>query len=315
MDTRLEEINRQLEELAMQQCRREKLEATLGDLRAQCRERQSRESETARILEREEADVTRLEGVSLKGLLLSLTGGKDERLHQERREAAAARLQHDQAARDLLYIQGQLDRAEEEYRSLQEVPRRQRNLLEEKAALLMAQGSAAGHALTQVEAELNGVRAQRRELGEAVSAGRQARAALERVLGELDSAEGWGVWDMLGGGLVTTIIKHGHIDDAKSGLDEAQCALSRFRTELADVNITDCPQVEVGGFATFADYFFDGLLADWYVQSGIHDAQAGVSDTCHRVTEALARLERQDRSLEDRLRALEERRRELLKSN
>ena len=138
---------------------------------------------------------------------------------------------------------------------------------------------------------------QRREVGEAISAGRTAESALSAVLNSLDSAEDWGTWDMLGGGLLTTMAKHGHLDDAQAGIGWAQQCLSRFRTELADVRDMELPQVQVGEFATFADYFFDGIFVDWYIQSRINDAQRGVEAVDSRVCEVLNRLQWMDQEL------------------
>ena len=39
--------------------------------------------------------------------------------------------------------------------------------------------------------------------------------SLDSVLSSLESAEGWGTWDLLGGGLISDLAKHSHIDDAK----------------------------------------------------------------------------------------------------
>lgn len=126
---------------------------------------------------------------------------------------------------------------------------------------------------------------------------KERREALSAVLNSLDSAEDWGTWDMLGGGLLTTMAKHGHLDDAQAGIGWAQQCLSRFRTELADVRDMELPQVQVGEFATFADYFFDGIFVDWYIQSRINDAQRGVEAVDSRVCEVLNRLQWMDQEL------------------
>ena len=91
--------------------------------------------------------------------------------------------------------------------------------------------------------------------------------------------------------------KHGHLDDAQAGIGWAQQCLSRFRTELADVRDMELPQVQVGEFATFADYFFDGIFVDWYIQSRINDAQRGVEAVDSRVCEVLNRLQWMDQEL------------------
>ena len=33
--------------------------------------------------------------------------------------------------------------------------------------------------------------------------------ALDQMIGQLDSAAGWGTWDILGGGMLATMAKHG----------------------------------------------------------------------------------------------------------
>ena len=291
MQDRLEEINRELRELEEKNARRGRLDAALRDLRAQRAERAEQERRTAAVLYKEQADVEKLEGRGLKALLLSLSGDKEERLAKERREELSAQLRHDQAVRDLDYINREIGRVQAQQQELEGVRQRIAALLEEKKALLQTLGGETGRRLGELDRALGEVRARLREIDEAVSAGQAARDALNEVIGELDAAGDLGVWDMLGGGMLVTMAKHGHIDEARDGIDRAQRALSRFRTELSDVTVGNVPQVEIGQFATFADYFFDGLLSDWYVQSGIRDSQANVEYTLQRVEEALRQLD------------------------
>ena len=134
------------------------------------------------------------------------------------------------------------------------------------------------------------------------------------VQDDLDAARSWSTWDMLGGGLISTAIKHGHLDDAQDGLRQVQRALSDFRTELADVGDLQVPDISIGSFATFADYFFDGIFVDWYVQSNIHDAQNGVSEVHTKVLNVLHTLEGAEDSLDLELEGLKARRSALLDS-
>ena len=137
-----------------------------------------------------------------------------------------------------------------------------------------------------------------REIQEAIQAGLAAQRALEEMSGDLSGAENWGIWDMVGGGMMATFAKHGCLDDAQDAAYEARRALSRFRTELADVSSDQVPDVELGEFALFADYFFDGLFADLLVQSRIRDAQRQVDDILGRVEQLVARLRAERESLE-----------------
>ena len=287
MDERLNEINRELKELNEALARANGLERRLDDLRAQYEERKARVEETARLLTKEREDVEKLEKGGLRALLLSLTGDRE----------VAARLQYDQARRDAEDLEERIRDLLQEREELRAVRTRLEALLGEKAERLKELGGTGGTRLAELDRALDALAAQRREVGEALHAGRQAEQALSGVLDSLDSAESWGTWDMLGGGLFTTMAKHGHIDDARAGIDHAQRALSRFRTELADVRDMELPQVQIGEFATFADYFFDGFFMDWMVQSKIQDAQEGVSEVHVRVLNALRNLERMDQNL------------------
>ena len=312
MDERLNQINAELKQLNEAQARQEQLEAQLRDLQAQRAERDRRVMETGRLFREEQDDVDRLEKGGLRALLLSLTGDREVRLSQERREALSAKLQYDQARRDLEDIDRRIGELLREKDGLRVDRIRRDALLEEKAGLLKQLGGAAGARLTELDQQLDALGHQRREVQEALSAGRSAETALSAVLDSLDSAEDWGTWDMFGGGLLSTMAKHEHLDDAQAGIGYAQQCLSRFRTELADVQRMDVPQVYIGDFATFADYFFDGLFADWYVQSRIHDAQDGVSEVHLRVLDALRRLEEMDRGLKGEQDSLEGERARLL---
>ena len=66
-----------------------------------------------------------------------------------------------------------------------------------------------------------------RDVREAREAGLRALDSLEKARGALDSARGWGVFDMLGGGMLSTLVKHSKLDDARHYLDQAEYDRSR----------------------------------------------------------------------------------------
>lgn len=96
---------------------------------------------------------------------------------------------------------------------------------------------------------------------------------------------------MFGGGLISDIAKYSHLDDAQRQINGLQRSLSRFRTELSDVDIRADIQVEVDGFLRFADVFFDNIFTDWAVLDRIRRAQSQVRDAESAVRAILYRLE------------------------
>ena len=130
-----------------------------------------------------------------------------------------------------------------------------------------------------------------RERQEAIDAGERALDSLYGVRKDLESAGNWGLLDMFGGGMFTTFVKHSKMNDAQRYMERAKRDLAAFSRELADVSET--LNINSGDFLTFADYFFDGFVADMMVQSRIRDAQRQVDDAIYRVESILSRLRNQ----------------------
>ena len=132
----------------------------------------------------------------------------------------------------------------------------------------------------------------RREMKEAMDAGERALTSLRNAQEKLNSAGNWGLFDMFGGGLFSTIMKRSKMDDAQQLMEAAKTNLKRFQRELKDVNIPLDLRMEVGSFLSFADFFFDGFVADYLVQSKISEAKEQVSDAIIRVEQILNELKR-----------------------
>ena len=314
MNQRLYEIDQAIEALTAAQARRKQLDAQIEELHRQRGERQAKVDETAQSFRKEQDDVDKLEKGGVHAFLLTLIGHKEERLDKERREALAAKLQYDQARSDLEYLENKLNGLIRERDGLRDAPEQLEALWTEKAELVKAMGGQTGARLVELDRQLSGVTHQQKEVQEALSAGENAKRLLGQVQDDLDSARSWGTWDMLGGGLIATMAKYDRLDSAQSSIRAAQRALSDFRTELADVSQLQVPNIQIGEFATFADYFFDGIFSDWYVQSSIKTAQEGVSEVLMKLTATLRNLDVILQDVVRRRAPLEAKREELLDS-
>ena len=101
----------------------------------------------------------------------------------------------------------------------------------------------------------------------------EALHAIEETLGHLSSAGNWGLFDMIGGGFITTMIKHGKMNEAERAMAAARNSIRNLKKELSDVDQLVDVDLNISDFLSFADYFFDGIIADWMVQSKIKDAR------------------------------------------
>lgn len=130
----------------------------------------------------------------------------------------------------------------------------------------------------------------KKEIAEAVAAGEAALSSLKAAYELLGSAGSWGIWDMLGGGMISSLVKHSKIDGANREMEAAKRKLANFRRELADVASIQEFHIDVSGFLGFADVFLDNLFVDWAVQSKIRKAETDVYAAMEQVRSVLVRL-------------------------
>ena len=129
-----------------------------------------------------------------------------------------------------------------------------------------------------------------KERQEAVLAGERALDSLRDAEHFLGSARLWGIVDLFGGGGLSGLLKHSKINDASRSLERAKADLRSFQRELGDVAGIENMQVDISAFLTLADFFFDGLVADWLVQSKIQNARRQVAEAISRVEQILSAL-------------------------
>lgn len=128
-----------------------------------------------------------------------------------------------------------------------------------------------------------------KERQEAIIAGERALDSLYEAQNQLRKARNWGIYDILGGGFISSLIKHSKIDNARTCIERAKYDLQCFNRELRDVSYDI--SVDVGDFLTFFD-LMDSFFADLLVQSRISDASRRIEDAIYRVQDILSHLRR-----------------------
>ena len=134
-----------------------------------------------------------------------------------------------------------------------------------------------------------------REIAEAIEAGKRAWKALDKAESCLDSAKGFGIWDMIGGGFLSSALKHSKVDDAQRYMEQAQRELSNFSRELRDVQMHAEIRVDFGGLVKGFDMFCDNFLVDVMVQSKINENRRNVRAAKQKVEDTIRKLEQMRR--------------------
>lgn len=289
------------------------LESKLYELHTQRRQYDNQVISLRVAFRKEQEDVEKLEGRSLANYFYQVIGKLDDKLDQERKEDYAAKVKLDAAERELAGIESDIKEIQEQITDVLVAEARYKDALELKRRQLKDSGTQVADQILSMEERIAALQAQKQEIKEAISAGYSARSTADRILSELEDADGWNTWDILGGGgIITHMAKHSHLDEAQDLVQELQSQLRRFKTELADIQISANMQVNIDGFLRFADYFFDGLFADWAVGDKISQSVNSVSSTKSQISRTLDRLNEMEKAADRGIASLKQQLDELI---
>lgn len=247
-------------------------EQHLKELKQQRIEAERSRDQFALTLQKEQQDVERLNSLSLDALFFTILGRKQERLSKEEEEALQAKVRFDEATDTLQDLEQEILQWQRKLGDLVGAESDLSDLLEHKKQRIHAELPALAVQLSELTNKSSELQADQTELREAISAGNTVLSSLDQAQDRMSSAKNWGTWDMLGGGMLSTAMKHSRISEAREAMHTAQRNLRRFERELKDVERDISIDLHIGEFLTFADYFFDGFITDYLVQGKINDA-------------------------------------------
>lgn len=268
-----------------------RLEAMLAELRSQQAVLQEKVLRLEKQMHLEQRDVERLEGHTLASFFYLITGQREEKLSQERREYYAARIKYDAVRRELNAVEQDVESTREDLADLADCEARYARAMEKKRFAIEQAGTQQSEELLEMEQTLTFLHSQESELEEAIAAGTTALRTANDVILSLKHAESLGVFDVLGNGFLADMAKHETLDEAQKNVEQLQTDLRRFNKELADVAIRDGLQVSIDRMLRFADFFFDGLLTDMTVLENIRQFHAHVDQTRDQILGTLRQLQ------------------------
>ena len=297
-------INKQLANGQQNIYRLQKIETMLSTLKAESHIIKEK-SKLAKInFEKENKEYEKIAEKSVSSILFSVMGTLEKKVEKERLEALSAELKYSQYIKDLEDISNQISALETEKMQYIHSQDEYDKFYEEKLQALIKANNSTAHEIMDLRKRIELSENNLYEVVEALYVGKQVQQGIASALKSLNSAENWGIFDILGFGLVAGVMKHSHIDDASNAAQNVHSLLRRFRTELADIQILEDIQIDIGNFAVFADFFFDGLMADWFMQSKINASQQSINNVQTKVQQVMKKLSILEHYEEDTLEKL-----------
>lgn len=232
------------------------------------------------ILKKENRDVEKLQHASLSNVIAWFSHDKEERLAKEEREALQASIQVKQLQEEAEVLQRKLEECTQEIE--------QEDAIREALYRLQMEDTMHGEHSEQAKElyhRLEKEQLMEKELMEAIEAGYVVTDQLKAAVKEMENASTWGTIDMFGGGgMMSSIIKHSHIDGAQKKIAELSENLHRFQKEVNDVKQVELPDVSIEGWLSGADIFFDNMFFDIMAQSKIDKNLKALRDCLSTIT-------------------------------
>jgi hypothetical protein len=241
------------------------------------------------ILNKEQNDVDKLENNSIDKLVFTILNNYEKKYDKEVSELESASLDYDRLLEDRRYYEDKLKDLTKEFESInvnnEDLLLAKRDKLRE-----LANDPAISKKISSFTEEINNINSDVIEVNEAYSIGQQAVTRLNDIKRQLDSAEGWGLFDIMGGGMVSSLIKHERMNQAKTEINRLKKLLKSYENELADVDYAEHLDIEIDGFIAFTDIFMDNIFSDFSSLNSIKKAKIQVENTYNRVYDIQERL-------------------------
>ena len=280
-------------------------EAALLEARERLAAERDEAKAAAAAVEREQADVEALEGLSLGSLLLRLRGERDQRMRQELAEVESARENAAREAAEAAAAGDAVAAAHAEVMALRGDERRLRELLAAKASRVREAGGERAEQLRAVDERYEVVLAEARAMQELVREGMVARGDIGVAEARLEKARSWGKADLLSGSMLVDMAKENALGEAVDAAAEARKSVGRFRQRIASLGIHMTVEIGLEALDTRDSWFYlDGLIADLSSYQKIQDGAARLKRAGESVSRALEQLAALGEEIDGRLQAV-----------
>lgn len=262
--------------------------------------------ELVQQLQKERMDVDKLRKLSFTNFYHTVMNDKTEQLNKEETEVLEMKLKIDGFAAQRNAQNETLQKLKSNYSEANGLEEKWQRLFDKKKKLLEANFPKVRSEVEEQEKSISMEEMNLKEIAEAIFAGKDAMNQVEKIQASLTSAANWGTYDLLGGGILATMAKRGHLDTAQEEMHTFQSHLKAFNRELRDVGETVSFELQIDEFLNFADWFFDGFFVDWAVQSKIEKAQGQMAELQAKIKDIMTKLEIESDTGKKRIAALKQ---------
>ncbi|SCI75007.1 Uncharacterised protein [uncultured Clostridium sp.] len=295
----IKEINEKLIKLKEEIVLKKILDKKLKKLSLQLEKDKSELYDLEVNLKKEFKDVEKLKKLSFASILATVMSNKDEKLEKEQQEYIMAKIKYDEFSSKVESLKENIENIKSRLDTLKYCENEYKVLLNKKLELIKLYGDQDKKVkLSHIEEEIELMLLEKKEIEEAEGAGRDLLRAANLAKDSLNSAKNWGIFDIAGGDMLSSIAKHNKINEAEAQFRRVSSLISRFNKELGDIKF------EGLSFSTTTiafDIFFDNIFTDFSVQNKINSSLDNIRNLIRRVEDILSTLNSKKISINSRI--------------
>lgn len=295
----IKEINEKLIKLKEDIVLKKILDKKLKNLSLQLEKDKSELYELEVNLKKEYKDVEKLKKLSFASIVATVMSNKDEKLEKEHQEYIMAKIKYDEFSSKVESLKENIENIKSRLDTLKYCENEYKVLLNKKLELIKLYGDQDKKVkLSNIEEEIEVMLLEKKEIEEAESAGRDLLRAANLAKDSLNNAKNWGIFDIAGGDMLSSIAKHNKINEAEAQFRRVSSLISRFNKELGDIKF------EGLSFSTTTiafDIFFDNIFTDFSVQNKINSSLDNIRNLIRRVEDILSTLNSKKISINSRI--------------
>lgn len=312
----LKDLNEKIKECRENMALKETLEKRNLSLENELDNKEKELLELEKSLNKELNDVQKLKSLSFSNLISNILRNKDEKLEKEEREYLEAKLKYDNFKFKVEKLRYDVEENNNRLGQLINIEGKYKDLISEKRELVKKFNLNIRDEIIEIENEIKDLLSNKTEISEALREANNCLMISEETLKSLRSANNWGIYDIVGGGMISSAIKHNRIDDAKTYMERLSYSVDRLNKELGDVDTSIFNEgLNISGFSYTFDIFFDNIFSDFSVQGEINDSLYKIEDFHNNVLNLIRKLEEKENSIGLKVNLLNERLERLIEEN
>ncbi|MEG0238109.1 MAG: hypothetical protein RR628_00705 [Clostridium sp.] len=295
------EINKKLREYKDSIILKESLEDKLKKLEETLNLKKKEQRYLKSLLDKEEKSVKRLENLSIYKLIATVLRNKNRKIKKEEEDYIISKIQYEECLSMIHGYEKEYNSIKSRINSLGDIEDKYNKLLEDKYNLIR-QDCVDNIKILQIEKDRNALMKEKIELDEAIREGRKCITLVNKIISNLESAEKFGTYDIIGGGFLSSTVKYSRIDDAENELRGLIYTIDKFKKEISDVKIM-LPEsiLEIDKFTYTLDVIFDNVFSDISVQRKIKSSIKNIKNLKSKIVEVNYLLEDKNSDINDNI--------------